>query len=167
MMANPETGPLNSLMMEEDKDPGPFPNPFFSPGTISISCLLCLSPDLHCRHPAFLSGSEVKHVLEPAFESVCHNVCVLVCVSGCFLFQKTSLSLSQSKSVSLRLHFFFHSVVSSVRPGFGSHHAQTVPLLCAGITDSFCTLSGGAAGLAPPPHVSPPTPLCTVNNRRH
>lgn len=75
MTAYPETGPLNSLMMEEDKDPIPLPKLFFSPGTSSMSCLLCFSPDLHCRHPAFLSGAEVKHVL-----SLCHNVCVQ-CVS--------------------------------------------------------------------------------------
>lgn len=166
-MAYPETGPLNPLMAEINKEINPvsLSNLLFSPRTSGMSCLLQVSPDLHHRHP----WKEVKHVLEPA--SVRVSQCVLVCVFRLFPLSLTSLSLFTWVSVLPSFHFpvsfLVHSVVPPDMLWLGTHQAQTVALLCAGITDSFCTLSGRAAVLAPPPRLTPPTPLCTDNNGRN
>lgn len=90
--------------MEEDKDPIPLPKLFFSPRTNSMSCLLCFSPDLHCRHPAVLSGAEVKHVL-----SLPLSPCITMCV-----FQCVSQAVSSSPNFSLSFHLRErHSVFTS------------------------------------------------------
>lgn len=144
---------LNSLMVEIKKEGNPalLSDLLYSPKTSSMSNLLQVSPDLHHRRPAFLSGAEVKRVLEPAFESVYHNVRV----SECFLFPELLLVLLLSPERVSCPGFTSLSRSSLCRPlgktSHATHHAQTVPLLCAGTTDSLCTLSGGAAVLAPPP----------------
>lgn len=81
--------------------------------------------------------------------SVCVSQCgrFTACPQGLLPLLLTSLSFDwMNHPLSTSLSFFPHFVSPSDRqshePWLSTHHTQTVALLCAGITDSFCTLSG-------------------------
>ncbi len=136
----------------------------FSSKAAKLSLAFHLSQARDHKRPGFFPGAELKLELSSWSPSVSQCECVsLFVLRVCFLsplFFSLSptdwLSHLVSTSLSLSLSSVCLSLWQPHKLLLNMHHAQTVLLLlCAGITDSFCTLSGRESSCSNSSHCLP------------